>query len=187
MGLAAITPKDVQLTPSWPRARTTTRCATCGSTCARPSMRRAGRASSRPTRRRQSNCRSQPRARTAQTLPGNLFPPSRWRHSWRLRLRAMTASKPVVTGGKDWQGAILFSFCTGARISDTANITWNAIGDLPAKVLSFRPKKTGRLVTIPIHPALETHLLDLSAPDSGKAFVFPAPRRQVTRHAGPEP
>ena len=35
----------------------------------------------------------------------------------------------------------------------------------------------GKLVTVPIHPDLEAHLLDLPAPasgrDSGKAFVFP--------------
>jgi integrase len=76
------------------------------------------------------------------------------------------------TGGKDWQGAIRFALYTGARIADTANITWNAI-DLPAKLLTFRPKKTKRLVTIPIHPELEAHLLEMSAPDSGKAHVFP--------------
>jgi integrase len=75
--------------------------------------------------------------------------------------------------GKDWQGAILFAFCTGARISDTASMTWNAI-DVPGKLLTFRPQKTGKVVTMPLHPALEAHLLELPAPDSGKAFVFPA-------------
>ena len=75
--------------------------------------------------------------------------------------------------GKDWQGAIRFAFFTGARISDTANVTWNAI-DLPGKMLTFRPQKTGKVVRIPIHPELEAHLLELPAPDSGKAFVFPA-------------
>lgn len=81
--------------------------------------------------------------------------------------------KPVLPDGRDWQGAILFAFYTGARISDTASVTWNAV-DLPAKMLTFRPQKTGKVVTIPIHPALEAHLLELPAPDSGKAFVFPA-------------
>jgi integrase len=43
----------------------------------------------------------------------------------------------------------------------------------PAKTITYRAKKTGKLVTIPIHPELENHLLELAAPDSGKAYVFP--------------
>jgi integrase len=80
--------------------------------------------------------------------------------------------KPVFDDGKDWQGAILFAYYTGARIADTANITWSAI-DLPTKMLTFRPQKTKKEVKIPIHPELEAHLLEMSAPDSGRAFVFP--------------
>ncbi|MEO6785561.1 MAG: tyrosine-type recombinase/integrase, partial [Chthoniobacteraceae bacterium] len=80
--------------------------------------------------------------------------------------------RPVFDDGKDWQGAILFANYTGARIGDAANITWKAI-DLAAGKITFRPQKTKREVLIPIHPALESHLLDLSAPHSDKAFVFP--------------
>ena len=80
--------------------------------------------------------------------------------------------KPVFDDGKDWQGAILFAYYTGARIADTANITWGAI-DLPSRILTFRPKKTKREVTIPLHPELESYLLELPAPDSGKAPIFP--------------
>ena len=90
-------------------------------------------------------------------------------------LNAATAhehGRPVFDDGKDWQGAILFAYFTGARIADTANITWNAI-DLPGKKIKFRPQKTGQEVTIPIHPELEAHLLELPAPDTGRAFVFP--------------
>jgi integrase len=81
-------------------------------------------------------------------------------------------AKPVFEAGEQWRGAILLAYFTGARLQDVANITWNAI-DLPAKTITYRAKKTSRLITIPIHPALETYLLGLSAPDSGKAFVFP--------------
>jgi integrase len=80
--------------------------------------------------------------------------------------------KPVFTDGKDWQGVICFSLYTGARIHDAANITWGNV-DLPAKLLTFRPQKTKRLVTIPLHPELEARLLEMPAPDSPKAFVFP--------------
>ena len=49
--------------------------------------------------------------------------------------------------------------------------TWNAI-DLPGKAITYRAEKTGKLVTIPMHAELESYLLELPAPDSGKAFVF---------------
>jgi len=88
-------------------------------------------------------------------------------------------SKPVFDDGKDWQGAILFAYYTGARITDTANITWSSI-DLPSKLLTFRPQKTKKEVKIPIHPELEAHLLDMSSPDSGRAFVFPKLARKAT-------
>lgn len=90
-------------------------------------------------------------------------------------LTAATArehGRPVFEDGTDWQGAILFAYFTGARIADTANVIWNAI-DLPGKKIRFRPQKTGQEVTIPMHPDLEAHLLELPAPDSGRAFVFP--------------
>ena len=80
--------------------------------------------------------------------------------------------KPVFDAGEEWRGAILYAYFTGARLQDVANITWSAI-DLPAKTITYRSKKTGKLVTIPMHAELENYLLELSAPNSGKAFVFP--------------
>lgn len=80
--------------------------------------------------------------------------------------------KPVFEAGAEWRGAILFAYFTGARLGDVANMTWNAI-DLPGKAITYRAEKTGKLVTIPMHAELESYLLELPAPDSGKAFVFP--------------
>ena len=78
----------------------------------------------------------------------------------------------VFDAGDQWRGAILFAYFTGARLQDVANIPWGSI-DLPTKTITYRAKKTSKLVTIPIHPDLEAYLLELSAPDSSKAFVFP--------------
>jgi integrase len=80
--------------------------------------------------------------------------------------------QPVFEAGEEWRGAILFAFYTGARLQDVANIAWSAI-DLPGKAITYRAKKTGKLVTIPMHEELEAYLLELPAPDSGKAPVFP--------------
>jgi integrase len=80
--------------------------------------------------------------------------------------------KMVFHAGEEWRGAILCAYYTGARLQDVANMTWNAI-DLPAKLITYRPKKTGKPIAIPIHPELENYLLDLPAPDTGNAFLFP--------------
>lgn len=74
----------------------------------------------------------------------------------------------------DWPLAIAFGYYTGARLSDIANMRWNAI-DLVAQTITFRPKKTKRKirqVVIPIHPNLEAMLL--KAPGVGAAPVFPS-------------
>jgi integrase len=80
--------------------------------------------------------------------------------------------KPVFEAGAEWRGAILFAYFTGARLQDVANITWNGI-DLPAHTVTFRAKKTGKLVTVPMHSELENYFLSLPTSDNGKAFVFP--------------
>jgi integrase len=82
------------------------------------------------------------------------------------------SGKPVLEAGQEWRGAILFAYYTGARLQDVANVTWSGV-DLPAKTLTYRAKKTGKQVTIPLHPELEAYLIELPAPDTGKAFVFP--------------
>jgi integrase len=85
---------------------------------------------------------------------------------------ASDLGKPLLDVGEQWRGAILFAYFTGARLQDVANVAWSAI-DLPAKTITYRARKTDKLVTVPIHPELENYLLELTAPDSGNAFVFP--------------
>lgn len=84
--------------------------------------------------------------------------------------------RPAFKAGAEWRGAILLAYCTGIRLTDVTNLTWDAI-NLPARTLVHREKK-GKLyskqATIPLHPALDAHLLEMSAPDSGAAFIFPA-------------
>jgi integrase len=81
--------------------------------------------------------------------------------------------KPVFEAGKEWRGLILHSYYVGSRLQDGANVRWESI-DLPGKLIIYTPRKTGKRVVVPIHPELENYLLELPAPDSGKAFVFPS-------------
>jgi integrase len=84
--------------------------------------------------------------------------------------------KPAFKAGAEWRGAIMLAYFTGARLTDVTNLRWDAI-NLPGRLLTYREKKGKRYskeATIPLHPALESLLLEMSAPDSGAAFIFPA-------------
>lgn len=74
----------------------------------------------------------------------------------------------------DWRGAILFTYYTGARLQDVANMRWLAV-DLTRNLVCFKPMKTPeKQVVIPLHPALEEHLLSIAASDNAEAHLFPS-------------
>lgn len=78
--------------------------------------------------------------------------------------------------GRDWRGAILTLFYTGARLGDVANLKWSNV-DFDERLLQFIPRKTKRHageIKLPLHPQLEAHLLKMSAPDAPDAFLFPS-------------
>jgi integrase len=72
----------------------------------------------------------------------------------------------------DWKGMILAGYYTGVRVTDLSRLTWANV-DLSEKFILFTQQKTGKKIKIPIHPALETHLLILPSTDSPKAPLFP--------------
>jgi integrase len=72
----------------------------------------------------------------------------------------------------DWKAAILFGYYTGARLSDVANMRWEAI-DLDADVIRFTPSKTGKEIALPLHPELRRALLRLPR-GIAKAPLFPS-------------
>jgi integrase len=77
--------------------------------------------------------------------------------------------------GRDWRGAMLIAFYTGARLSDVANLRWHNI-DLAKRTLRYTEKKKrfATEILVPLHDELETHLLGLSSPDDPEASLFPA-------------
>ena len=87
--------------------------------------------------------------------------------------------KTFETEGAEWRGAILFAYFTGARLQDVANITPGDSIDLPARTITYRAKKGGKLVTVPMHAELESHLLALPAADNDRRFVFPRQRAEA--------
>jgi integrase len=75
--------------------------------------------------------------------------------------------------GGDWRGAVMVALYTGARLQDVADMRWESV-DLQNKWISFRAGKTRERIKLPMHEALHEFLLELPAPDTGKAFLFPA-------------
>jgi integrase len=73
----------------------------------------------------------------------------------------------------DWRGAIMVALYTGARLQDVANMRWESV-DLQNKWIAFRVGKTKQRLKLPMHEALHEFLLELPAPDNGKAFLFPS-------------
>jgi integrase len=58
-------------------------------------------------------------------------------------------------------------------MKDVANLRWESV-DLQSKWISFKAGKTRQRIKIPMHDSLHDFLLELPAPDSAKAFLFPS-------------
>ncbi len=78
----------------------------------------------------------------------------------------------VFDAGDEWRGVILLAFYTGARLQDLTQLRWESV-DLASALITYTAQKTKSRVKVPMHPELESFLLELSAPSSGKEFVFP--------------
>jgi integrase len=85
----------------------------------------------------------------------------------------------VAIADRDWSGAILFAYGTGARLQDVANLRWSSL-DLEAGVVSFTERKTGRKALIGLHPDFVDWIAAQSAPDDPKSFVFPTLANRAT-------
>ena len=78
----------------------------------------------------------------------------------------------------EWKTMVLLGYCTGARLSDCARMSWKSI-DLQSKIIRYNPQKTSRgkkrtgELVIPILPELEAHLLSLPSSDKPDAPLCP--------------
>ena len=78
----------------------------------------------------------------------------------------------VAVANRDWSGAILLAYGTGARLQDIANLTWTAL-DLETGVVTFTERKTGRKAVIGLHADFVDWITAQSVPDQTDSFVFP--------------
>lgn len=73
---------------------------------------------------------------------------------------AAEVKKLLRKASRDWKTVIQLGAFAGLRLGDAVNLTWQAV-DLKAGMLTVTPQKTsrkGRVLTIPLHPTLASHL-----------------------------
>jgi integrase len=86
----------------------------------------------------------------------------------------------IETAEGDWKGLVLVAFYTGARLNDCANLRWRHVHLLSkVKKIAFEVAKTGDEIEVPIHPALEDHLLSLPTAKNDEEFLFPSLAERV--------
>jgi integrase len=79
----------------------------------------------------------------------------------------------IKTAEGDWPGMVIAGYFTGARLSDLANLKWSNI-DLAQRTITFRQRKTGTSVKIPLHSELEDYLLSIPSSGNPDRPLFPS-------------
>jgi len=88
----------------------------------------------------------------------------------------------IAVASPDWKTAILIGFYSGARLGDVCKLTWNDV-DLNRGTISYQQTKTGASIEFPIHPDLETRLLDIAG-DNPRGALCPTLAGRITGGEG---
>jgi integrase len=67
---------------------------------------------------------------------------------------------------REWQTVILLGIYAGLRLGDAVELGWNTVDFAECK-LTFKARKTGTELEIPLHPSLEAHLSKLAGDSTG--------------------
>jgi integrase len=80
----------------------------------------------------------------------------------------------------EWRSMVLFGLYTGQRLGDIAALAWSNI-DLEASQVRFVTAKTGRVMILPLAPALAKHVLGLTAGEHPETPLHPRADEIVKR------
>ena len=88
----------------------------------------------------------------------------------------------LTTAEGEWKTLLLVGIYTGLRLGDCAGLKWSNV-DLVGTI-TLTMQKTGKEITIPMHPDLLAHFEKLAGTDSPEQFVMPtlATKRHGGRH-----
>lgn len=89
----------------------------------------------------------------------------------------------VAKSNGEWKGIVLFGLYTGQRLKDIGRLTWNAI-DMEKQELRFVTAKTGRRMSLHLHPRLIEELRKLPAGDDPNEPLFPASYKIAIKETG---
>jgi integrase len=81
----------------------------------------------------------------------------------------------------EWRTLVLLGAYTGLRLGDCAALEWKGV-DLAAGTITTTMQKTGKEITIPMHPELLAHFESLAGTDAPEPLVMPALAHK--RHGG---
>jgi len=72
----------------------------------------------------------------------------------------------------EWKTLILLGYYTGARLSDCCRMEWKDV-DFNCEAVTYVQRKTGKQVTVPLHPELLASLEEIASTDKPDIFVMP--------------
>ena len=79
----------------------------------------------------------------------------------------------VDTAEGEWKLLVMLAYFTGARLSDCCRMQWDGL-DLAGETLTYTQSKTGKKVTVPLHPDLLAALNKRAGSDKPDVFIMPA-------------
>lgn len=82
------------------------------------------------------------------------------------------ASVFAAAKGTEWYGVTMIALYTGARLSDTCRMTWQAV-DLKQQVIKYEVGKTRKWLVAPLAPPLVAHLKEIASKGSTTGPLFP--------------
>jgi integrase len=72
----------------------------------------------------------------------------------------------------EWKLLIPLAYYTAARLGDCCRMQWDGL-DLAGETLTYTQSKTGKKVTVPLHPDLLARLNKLAGTDKPEVFIMP--------------
>jgi integrase len=73
----------------------------------------------------------------------------------------------------EWKTLILLAYYSGQRLGDCVGLEWSQV-DLAAATIALKQRKTGKSLTVPIHPDLATKLESIATSDKPQQYVMPS-------------
>ena len=79
----------------------------------------------------------------------------------------------LAKASEEWKTVILIARYTGARQGDCTRMNWQCV-NFEKGLLEYSDQKTAKDYSVPMHPRLEKHLLEIAGSDDPKGLLTPS-------------